>query len=179
MKTSVVVGRFQTPELHEGHISLLEKAYNESDNNLIVILAVTEDTPSLKNPYNVGIRKSIIKESSKTYYVSTFATIKDYDSDHVWSHHLDNIIDSLTYGHEVKIYHSRDSIKGHYFGKYPLVSVKAKAKLSSTEIRKKVIEGVVTVATTNERKVYLRGLADGIEHANKILAREYEWIAKI
>ena len=63
MKTNVVVGRFQTPELHEGHISLLEKAYKESDNNLIVILAVTEDTPSLKNPYNVGIRKSIIKES--------------------------------------------------------------------------------------------------------------------
>lgn len=179
MKTNVVVGRFQTPELHEGHISLLEKAYKESDNNLIVILAVTNDQPSLKNPYNVGIRKSIIKESGGLYYVSVFAAIKDYDSDHVWSHHLDNIIDSLTYQHEVKIYHSRDSIKGHYFGKYPLVSVKAKAKLSSTEIREKIIKGLVTVSDVNERRVYLRGLADGVEHANKILAREYEWTTKI
>lgn len=181
MKTSVVVGRFQIPELHEGHITLLKKAYDESDKNLIVILAITDDIPSLKNPYNVAVRKTIIEDStlSNKYFVNTYASIKDYESDHVWSHHLDIIIDSLTDKQEVKIYHSRDSIKNHYFGKYPLVAVKCKGKLCSTEVRNKVISNSVYLNTKIRREIYLRGLSDGIKHANKVLGKEYEWIQKI
>jgi bifunctional NMN adenylyltransferase/nudix hydrolase len=178
MKTNVVVGRFQTPELHEGHISLLEKAYKESDYSLIVILAVTSDTPSLKNPYQPAVRRHMIR-SCNQFKVTTFATIKDYNSDHVWSHHLDNIIDSLTYQHEVKIYHSRDSIKGHYFGKYPLVSVKSKTKISSTEIRNNVIANPVNLCSKEDREIYLAGLSHGINHDDRILTREYEWTTKI
>lgn len=178
--TSVVVGRFQTPELHEGHISLLQKAYNESDKDLIVILAVTKDTPSLKNPYSPSVReKTILEASYARFNVRAFATIKDYDSDHVWSHHLDIIIESLTNCRNVKIYHSRDSIKGHYFGKYPLVAVKSNSKLSSTEIRDKVINSSVFLNNKIYREIYLRGLGDGVKHANKLLAEEYEWIHRI
>lgn len=180
MKTSVVIGRFQIPQLHEGHISLLKTAYASSD-KLLVILAVTEDSPSLKNPYSPDARKRMIHQcvSEYEFKITTFATIKDYYSDHVWSHHLDIIIDSLTFDSEVKIYHSRDSIAGHYFGKYPLVAVKSKSKLSSTEIRDKVINSNISLYNTTDREVYLRGLSDGIKHANKLLAREYQWIHQI
>lgn len=163
-RTSVVVGRFQTTYLHEGHIALLNKAYIESDNDLIVILAITPDTPSLKNPFSTSVRECMIYQTIADYKVRTFATIKDYDSDHVWSHHLDIIIDSLTYNREVSIYHSRDSINGHYFGKYPLVEVKSKSKISSTRIRDQLInEERISIANQYMREVYLKGLAAGIK----------------
>lgn len=168
MKTNVVVGRFQTPELHEGHTTLLKKAYDESDNSLLVILAISNDTPSLKNPYNVETRKRVIKEDERLYPNIKFASIKDYDSDHVWSYHLDFIIDSFAYGHEVKIYHSRDSIKGHYFGRYPLLSVKAKSTSSSTQIREQIINNPVVLPNFERRKGYLQGLADGIKKAESM-----------
>ena len=57
---SVVIGRFQTPYLHQGHLELLEKANNYSD-NLLVLIGCTVATGTDKNPMDFETRKQLIK----------------------------------------------------------------------------------------------------------------------
>lgn len=46
---SVIIGRFQTPYLHEGHLDLLKQARNHSE-NVLVLIGTTSATGTDKNP---------------------------------------------------------------------------------------------------------------------------------
>ena len=47
--TGVIIARFQTPALHEGHLSLIRQV-KQKHNRLIIVLGVSPVKGSRKNP---------------------------------------------------------------------------------------------------------------------------------
>ena len=60
MTTGVIIARFQTPYLHEGHLDLIENV-KAKHNRTIIILGVSPITGSRKNPYDYYTREMMIK----------------------------------------------------------------------------------------------------------------------
>lgn len=130
--TGVIVGRFQSPYIHEGHDYLIRKALEETGNVLIVVgvspVRLTEKNPL--PPYEVygSLTQKYIKEmmSNKIRVTSLY----DHKRDEVWSLELDKLLpdDAILYG-------SRDSFIKYYSGKFPCKEIEPNVEISSTQLR--------------------------------------------
>ncbi len=60
METAVIVARFQTPYLHEGHKQLISQV-SAKHSKLIMVLGVSPLSGSRKNPYDYYTREKMIK----------------------------------------------------------------------------------------------------------------------
>lgn len=134
-KLGVIVGRFQTPYLHEGHKKLIDTAIAENDIVLIMIACKKDRESDERNPYNYNQRKLIISQDYRNMH---FGFIKDHESDEYWSNQLDESIERPN--HDITLYHSRDSFKEVYSGKFPLKEVPEVPGVSATQIREKLKE---------------------------------------
>ncbi len=56
MRTAVIIARFQTPHLHEGHKQLIGMV-KENHAKLIILLGVSPIMSSRKNPYDYYTRE--------------------------------------------------------------------------------------------------------------------------
>ena len=61
MKTAVIIARFQTPYLHEGHRQLISTV-KENHEKLVILLGISPLTGSRKNPYDFYTREKMIKK---------------------------------------------------------------------------------------------------------------------
>ena len=91
MKTAVIIARFQTPYLHEGHQDLIRQVKLEHA-KLIILLGVSPISGSRKNPYDYYTREKMIK---KDYPEIIVLPVSDHPSDQVWSETLDNLLKSV------------------------------------------------------------------------------------
>ena len=129
----VVVGRFQVPELHQGHIELLESVKKRHE-SLIVVLGISPLRCSKNNPLDFQARQKML---SALETVDQVHYIKDCSSDKLWSKNLDEIISTATPPNEaVTLYGSRDSFKEHYSGRYPVKELLQKSYISGSEVRR-------------------------------------------
>ena len=129
----VVVGRFQVPELHEGHIELLQSVRHRHE-AVIVVLGVSALRCSKNNPLDFQARK-IMLESLEI--VDQVHYIKDRSSDKNWSKALDEIVSTaVPPGEEITLYGSRDSFKDHYSGRYTVKELLQKTYISGSEVRR-------------------------------------------
>lgn len=131
----VIVGRFQTPELHDPHKELISSVVGKHDRT-IVILGLSPLKATWNNPMDFDARKSMILEDFPNV---TIVYVKDVHDDLLWSANLDSIIvDLVGPTHTVMLYGGRDSFIQCYKGKFPTTELESTIIISASEIRRKI-----------------------------------------
>jgi nicotinamide mononucleotide adenylyltransferase len=129
--TAVIVGRFQVPYLHLGHIYLISHCLQKF--GTVGILLGTTLIRDEKNPYSIEHREDIIHRIFPQIRIYTLWDIPHDDKK--WSISLNE----LCFAHFTSPYflcHSRDSFKDHYKGTLDLYEVPELPGYSGTELRK-------------------------------------------
>jgi len=138
MKTAVIIARFQTPYLHEGHRELIASV-KENHSKLIILLGVSPLVGSRKNPYDYYTREKMIK---KDYPEVIVLPVSDHPSDKEWSASLDNLLRSVFPGEVFCLYGSRDSFIPYYSGRFETVELPEHGDYNATELRKQYADKV-------------------------------------
>lgn len=144
MKIGIVVGRFQTPYLHAGHIQLLNEAVNSSEKTIVIIGTAHK---SRDNSLNYETRKLMIQ----TIYPNIeFHSIADRKHDSVWTKNLDIVIsDNTDENDDVILYGGRDSCLDTYNGKYTTKFVDTDDGYSGTKLREEC--ATIVLSSTDYR----------------------------
>lgn len=128
-QTAIIIGRFQVPYLHLGHIALI--AYGLQNYTRVVILLGTALYMDDRNRYGFTERaKSILRIFPQVTVEPLFDVPGD---DKTWSEKVDTIIRNYNYP---VLLHSRDSFKSHYQGKFETEEIPEVPGYSGTELRK-------------------------------------------
>lgn len=129
--TGIIIGRFQVPYLHPGHLHLIATSLRECDETVILL-----GTPPHKaeidprNPFGVPHRVRMIKRIFPQIHIQV---VHDVPNDQDWSDGIDEFAGQ--YANPI-LYHSRDSFKNHYKGRIPTKEVDELPGFSGTELRK-------------------------------------------
>lgn len=129
--TGVIIARFQTPYLHEGHKNLINNI-KANHNKIVVVLGITQASASKRNPFDFYSREKMLREFMPEL---TVLPITDNASDKIWSENLDNLLQSTFTNETFVLYGSRDSFIPHYTGKLQTKEIEPTAPHSSTEVR--------------------------------------------
>lgn len=146
----VIVGRFQTPNLHEKHRELIEYVISKH-NSVIIFLGVSRVTQTEKNPMDFLTRKIMIEENYKFNNIVILPQL-DERYDDIWSNKLDTQISNAFGNLSAVLYGGRDSFIPHYKGKYETIELsgtRTKA-ISATEIRLEASKGRITSLSGRE-----------------------------
>lgn len=139
----VVVGRFQTNELTEGHRSLLDRVFAQHD-KVVVVLGLSPLMVTSRNPLDFESRKQML---TREYPELTVLYVKDVHDDHLWSTNLDTLIkDVVSPTQTVLLYGSRDSFIPFYHGKHPVEELEPTVFVSATEVRNRLRRKAVPTA---------------------------------
>lgn len=133
-KHGIIVGRFQVPYLHAGHLYLIGTALQECE-EVHIILGTTEgEVKNEKNPYTFFERTDII---SIVFPAVSFYDIEDCESNEEWSQKLDTRVAEMLGGipENTVVYHSRDSFKETYSGNLTLKELPEIPGFSGTALR--------------------------------------------
>lgn len=132
--TGVIVGRFQTPYLHEGHLHLINTALNKS-NELVIFIGDTQvfNPEDERNPYSYKQRRDMVKQAFPNVRI---LKITDVNDNNMWCNILDTVIRKIMKrSKDVRLYGSRDSFLVSYNGKYQSEFVEEIPGISATMIR--------------------------------------------
>lgn len=144
----VIVGRFQVPDLHEGHIWLIEHAL-AAHRQVVVFVGVPPRQFSKNNPLNYATRERMIRAAFPDV---TVMPLLDRATNEEWSEKLDESIEIVTMKTgTATIYGGRNSgaIKG-YKGKFKPCEVDSGMEgKSGSQIRKDI--GKVVRSTSDFR----------------------------
>lgn len=153
-KIGVVIGRFQTPYLHEGHKHLIDSAIEQTDELIIVLGDTVDGIVDDRNPYSYDDRVRLIFEDYPDVHIVVLEDIPN--SDKLWSCDLDSKINEVIltmcdlsddislsefkryFGeivNNVTLYHSRDSFKEYYCGVFDTYEIDEIKGVSATQIR--------------------------------------------
>lgn len=141
-KVGVIVGRFQVPELTEGHRWLISKALKNFDKVLILIGDTKILTTGYKrmdshDPYPYSFRKSMIRKKFPKTIILRF---EDVGYLPLWNQKLDNLLESMELG-EYFMVGSRDSFVNNYSGKYEKYFIESPIEdVSGTVTREEVYQ---------------------------------------
>ena len=155
-KVTVVIGRFQAPELTNAHRVLLNLAMDQSD-AVLILIGCTSFPLTKRNPLNYLIREEMVR--SYVGFRGGTASVQimpvhDKPSDEAWSSQVDEIIHSIYPFDEVTLIGGRDSFIPHYKGKHKTRTVSFK------ELEKKGALRKAESATESREKVTLRDIED-------------------
>ena len=133
-EVGVIIGRFQTNRLHEGHINLISHVLS-NHKKAVLILGVSRVQNTKKNPLDFASRKAMIQNLFPSLMI---LPIMDQRYDEKWSSDVDSAI-SMPFGEKkTVIYGSRDSFIPHYKGKFPVIELEASFDHNATNIRAEV-----------------------------------------
>lgn len=144
IKTSqhgVVIGRFQTPELHSEHIKLIQYVLDRHE-KVILFLGVSPTLANKKHPMDFITRKYMIEEQFGVSKL-TIMPLSDNKSDEIWSKQLDSKIKEVFPLGSVTIYGSRDSFIPHYKGVNNVLELEPEIFISATDIRELASKKVI------------------------------------
>ena len=131
----VIIARFQSPYLHEGHRGLIDEALERHEELLILLGESPTTGTSDVDPLSFITRKRILLAYLKqTAPRCVIMPLKGRSDDRVWSTSIDSIIENMGYSMAF-LYHGRDSFADHYFGKYATVEITPVESPSGTDIR--------------------------------------------
>ncbi|MFT3826235.1 MAG: NUDIX domain-containing protein [Chitinophagaceae bacterium] len=129
--TGVIIARFQTPYLHDGHNYLLNEIQSKH-NKIVIVLGVSPLKSSKRNPFDFYTREKMLKQYRADLVI---LPLRDQASDTVWSHHLDDLLQNTFPNESFVLYGSRDSFIPAYSGKFPTEALAAQEGFSATDIR--------------------------------------------
>lgn len=152
----VIVGRFQSPYLHEGHKNLFEHVFAKHD-KFMVFIGLFSGQPNPDNPMDFETRKKMVEETypDRKFIILPIANQK---SDEVWSRNLDKSIGEINKHSDVKLYGGRDSFIAKYTGHYKTENVESKVFFSATAIREKVSD------SGGSSEEFRRGVIHGVSN---------------
>jgi len=137
MNTGVIIARFQSPYLHEGHTLLIDKV-RMKHSKLIIVLGISPIT-SRKNPFDYFTRESMVKQLYPNVIV---LPLSDDPSDEAWSERLDNLLQSSFPTEQFTLYGGRDSFIPYYQGKFTTIELPDSGNFNATELREKYSDKV-------------------------------------
>lgn len=130
--TGVIVGRFQVPELHDGHLELFRTVRSIHERVVVFIGLSPTRNATRRHPLDFETRRRMIQAKFPEFSVMPLA---DKRTDVEWSQSLDNEIDKLRDWGKVILYGSRDSFIPHYNGKYAPRELSLLNRANGTAIR--------------------------------------------
>lgn len=140
MKTiGVIIARFQSPYLHEGHRILIESVTNHH-NKTVIVLGVSPVLGSRKNPLDFHTREKMIKQQYPDVVV---LPLPDHPLDARWSHNFDAMLSNAFPGAGFKLYGSRNSFIPYYSGRLETVELPESGTHSATLIREQISDRVL------------------------------------
>ncbi len=142
MKTAVIIARFQTPYLHEGHNHLIQEVQT-NHSKVVIVLGTAPLVGSPRNPFDYHTREKMIKSSFPDVIV---LPLPDEPSDDSWSQNLDHLLGNTFSGEHFLLYGSRDSFIQYYLGKHETTELPAHGDYNATEIRAKYANMVLDSA---------------------------------
>lgn len=157
MKTGVILARFQP--VHNGHMALIEKAYNENDNVLVII--GSSDKLSERNPIPCNIRKELVENAvnernlgDKVRIVELDDLTDEHDNSMSWGFYLYSFIVSIIKDDSFTIYYSDGYeiicswFPGHVLRNHVSLSLMARNTcvegISATKIREMICNGTLS-----------------------------------
>lgn len=140
----VVIGRFQVPNLSDGHLFLIEHAL-ECHRNVVVLVGSSQVAGTVSNPLNFPVRQAMIKGC---FPQVTVVAAPDFPGNNKrWSHHVDASIKSLGLSIDptkVFLYGGRESFGPHYCGEFKVVEVDSGLDhISGTSVRKNIGKRII------------------------------------
>lgn len=148
---AVVVGRFQTPDLHAGHYEFISEV-SQRHEHLIIFIGVHVTQPTKRNPLDFMTRKFMLQQA---FPKAIIFPIKDRRQDGAWSAHLDAQIDDIVIpGQPVMLYGSRDGFTQYYSGKFPVKEYSQTINTSSTIAREACAGSVSTGSDFRKGVIY-------------------------
>lgn len=131
----ILVGRFQTPFLHEGHLEVINNVV--ANHPRVFIFIGQSPLKCTKNdPLDFNTRRAMLEEHFPEIEVHR---IDDTHDNERWSRELDRQIGLLAGpDQKVTLYGSRDSFIKSYSGRFETVELKPTKYISATEIRKSI-----------------------------------------
>src|SRR3954471_19302784 len=130
-EVGIIVGRFQTPRLHQGHKELINRVA-KNHKRLLIFLGVSPNKRSRRDPLDFEARRLMILED---FPVACIQPLSDMKDDNSWSVQLDGKITELYPFSKVRLYGGRDSFLAHYRGKFPTTEIEANIYHSATSLR--------------------------------------------
>lgn len=130
-QVGVIVGRFQTHYLHEGHLDLISHVL-ENHSQVIIMLGISRKQNSKRNPLDFATRKLMIENEFPSVVI---LPIVDNRSDEKWSQELDRMLSLPFGGKKTLIYGSRDSFIPHYKGRNAVLELEESGKYNATNLR--------------------------------------------
>ena len=127
----VIIGRFQTPDLHEGHRHLIDTAVSRSD-AVLILIGVSSGFPSARDPLPYRVREAMLREYCPDAVIRPLA---DHPSNESWSASVDRIIAKTAPDADAFLYGSRDSFVGSYSGGHLVIVVPGLGHHSATALR--------------------------------------------
>ncbi len=131
-QTAVIVARFQSPYLHEGHRELITQVA-KAHRKVVIVLGVSPLPGTRKNPYDFHTREKLIK---KDYANIVVLPLADHPSDQAWSNNLDDLLTTTFPNEDFVLYGSRDSFLPYYSGRMETTELKQNGHFNATDIRK-------------------------------------------
>ena len=137
----VIIGRFQTPELHSEHIKLIQYVLDRHE-KVLLFLGVSPILGNKKHPMDFITRKYMIEEQFG-FSQLTIMPLSDNKSNEIWSKQLDSKIKEVFPLGSVTIYGSRDSFIPYYSGVNKTLELEPEVFISATDIRDKIAKKVI------------------------------------
>ena len=137
----VIIGRFQTPELHSEHIKLIQYVLDRHE-KVILFLGVSPTLANKKHPMDFITRKYMIEEQFGISKL-TIMPLSDNKSNEIWSKQLDSKIKEVFPLGSVTIYGSRDSFIPYYSGVNKTLELQPEIFISATDIRELASKKVI------------------------------------
>lgn len=135
----VIIARFQSPYLHDGHKSLIDSV-SKKHNKTVILLGVSPVLGSKRNPLDFPTREKMLKQ---TYPHLVVLPLADHPLDTKWSQNLDALLASTFPGATFLLYGSRDSFITYYSGHNETVELPQKGQHNSTLIREQLSDKVI------------------------------------
>lgn len=152
-EVGVVVGRFQVPELHKGHKSVIDFVLSRHK-QVSIILGVPKTRSTPKNPMDFHTRYMMIKDAYKSSTNLTISAIMDIRDDVEWSRKLDEKLEEMYHGKSITLYGSRDSFIRHYSGKHKTQELESDILISGSMIREEIKDQVISTPEFRAGVVY-------------------------
>lgn len=150
MKLGIIVGRFQVPYLHTGHVALLQYVKQHSD-RVMVFLGVSQARNTRENPLDFVTRSLMLRKFDAN--IMTLA-IEDCSSDAVWCTRLNEQIARSTSGEHITLYGSAGSFIDTYRKQaelsgrgYGAIVTPFEATVSGTALREAAAKTVMECAS--------------------------------
>lgn len=151
-KIGVIVGRFQVPDLHEGHLHLIDSVVAKHKKVLLLLGSTPGVLVTRNNPLDYFTRKMMIQEK---YPNIVILPLHDKPLDSQWSRGIDEKIQETFGDHvEATIYGSRDSFIPSYSGRFPTQELDTSYNISGSQVRKFISDEVRSTSDFRRGVVY-------------------------